>query len=68
MAKSYIFQAPWPDFSLDGEVKSLEHLCEYRLSAEDSSGNVREILVTFSDHCFTSKDPLEPHNPEQSGV
>ncbi len=66
MAKSYIFQAPWPDFSLDGEVKSLKHLCEYRLSAEDSSGNMREILVTFSDHCFTSKDPLEPHNPEQS--
>lgn len=66
MAKSYIFQAPWPDFSLDGEVKSLEHLREYCLSTEDSSGTSREILVTFSDHCFTSKDPIDPLNPEHS--
>ena len=59
MAKKYVFQAPWPDFFLDGELLSLGHLQEYHLSAEDSDGNVREVLVTFSDHCFTSKDPAD---------
>ena len=66
MAKSYLIQAPWPDFILDGTLHSLEHLCEYHLSAEDSSGNTREILVTFSDHCFTSKDPIDSLHPEAS--
>ena len=66
MANSYIFQAPWPDFVLDGEARSLEHLREYHLSAEDSDGRPREILVTFSDHCFTSKEPIDPLHPASS--
>lgn len=60
MAKRFLIQAPWPGFFLDNEVFDLSHLKEYHLSAEDSDGNTREILVTFSDHCFTRKDPEEP--------
>lgn len=66
MAKPYLIQSPWPDFILDGAAQSLEHLREYHLSAEDSNGNAREILVTFSDHCFTSKEPIDPLHPESS--
>ena len=53
MAKRYQIQSPWPNFLLDDETFDLSHLDEYQLSAQDSEGHVREILVTFSDHCFT---------------
>lgn len=64
MTKHYL-QAPWPDFSLDGVNYSLAHLAEYHLSAEDSDGNAREILVIFSDHCFTDKDPANQADSER---
>jgi hypothetical protein len=65
MAKDYIFQAPWSSFFLDNELCDLSHLNEYRLSAEDSDGESREILVTFSDHCFTDKEPADPLQPQK---
>jgi len=60
MAPKHLFQAPWPSFSLNGDIYDLSHLNEYRLSAFDSDNHPREILVVFSDHCFTEEHPDDP--------
>ena len=51
----YQLQPPWRPFEFEGTSYDLSHLNEYSLTAEDSLGEKRIILVTFSDHCFTRK-------------
>ena len=51
----YHIQRPWQSFVYQGTIYDLTHLNEYHLSASDSEGEIRQILITFSDHCFTRK-------------
>lgn len=60
-----LFQPSWPSFLLDETLFDLGHLDEHRLVAEDSEGNKRLIIVTFSDHCFTDKTPEDPLKPQK---
>jgi len=53
VAGPYFQKTTWPEFVYQNEKYSFSHLREYELSVEDSSGVVRIIAVTFSDHCFT---------------
>ena len=51
----YQLQRPWQSFVYQGITYDLSHLNEYCLTAQDSAGEQRVVLVTFSDHCFTRK-------------
>lgn len=55
MKRFYIQKTSWPDFFYQGRRYSLTHLDECRFSITDHKGIVREVVVTFSDHCFTRK-------------
>jgi len=50
---------------LGGNLFEFKHLDEYHLVAQDSEGTDRNIIVVFSDHCFTDKDPEDPLNPQK---
>ena len=55
MKRPYIQKRSWPDFRYQGRRYSMSHLDEYRFSMRDQKDKVREVVVTFSDHCFTRK-------------
>ena len=55
MKRPYIQKKSWPDFSYQGRYYSLAHLDEYRFSIKDRQNIKRQVVVTFSDHCFTRK-------------
>ena len=55
MRRLYFHKTSWPDFFYQGRHYSLTHLDECRFSTRDQKGIAREIVVTFSDHCFTRK-------------
>ena len=55
MKHPYIQKRSWPDFLYQGRCYSLSHCDEYRFSLKDRMGQLREVAVTFSDHCFTRK-------------
>lgn len=57
MRRPYIQKTSWPDFFHGKQSYSLRHLDEYTFSVEDGQGIVRQVIVTFSDHCFTRKCP-----------
>ncbi|MES2206714.1 MAG: hypothetical protein V4525_07960 [Pseudomonadota bacterium] len=46
----------WPSFYYNKIIYDLSHLNEYIFLVIDSSAVERKIAVTFSDHCFTSKN------------
>lgn len=60
-------QAPWPNFSHKGTTYRLNHLNEYILKVTDSDGIERQILVYFSDHCFT-RDALGDPSQDQPAL
>lgn len=53
MSGPYFQKQSWPDFEYNGTTYSLTHLDEYQFEVTDSTGVVRGVVVTFSDHCFT---------------
>lgn len=58
-----IFQAtPWPRHFHEGVEYSLDHLNEYVVEIEDTSGARRRIVITFSDHVFT-REPESTDDP-----
>ena len=65
MAKKILIQPTWQSFALEGTLFELEHLDEYHLVAQDSEGTERHIIVVFSDHCFTDKDPEDSLSPQK---
>ncbi|MCA9879374.1 MAG: hypothetical protein KC442_16395, partial [Thermomicrobiales bacterium] len=49
----------WEPFDLEGDHFDLSHLDEWQLQATDSGGSMRSIVVTCSDHCFTSRPQID---------
>lgn len=53
MSKLYLLQQPWPPFLHGGQTFDLSHLNEFVFEKGDSAEICRQIIVTFTDHCFT---------------
>jgi hypothetical protein len=53
MSGPYFQKHRWPDFAYQGQRYGLSHLDEYVFSTDDSQAVMRQIVVTFEDHCFT---------------
>lgn len=66
--KFYIQQEGWKPFSYNDVEYSLSHLDEYSFQVTCSEGLSRNVLVVFSDHCFTKdrESPDEPRFPKCS--
>lgn len=62
MSGPYFQKQSWPPFTYQAQTYDLTHLDEYETEVNDSGGNVRRIVVSFSDHCFT-REPITDDAP-----
>ena len=53
MSGPYFQKHGWPAFEYQGNRYCFRHLDEYVFSISDSQSVIRQIVVTFEDHCFT---------------
>jgi hypothetical protein len=63
MSGPYFQPSGWPVFIYRGASYNLSHLNEYVMCVVDAAKQSRNIVVTFTDHCFTREpepgdDPL----------
>jgi len=53
MGGPYFQKDRWPAFVYQGQTYGFDHLDEYIFRVSDSQAVMRQIAVTFDDHCFT---------------
>ena len=66
MSGPYLQHQSWPAFVYQDQRYRFDHLNEYIFGVSDSQAIMRQIAVTFTDHCFTRE--REAGDDEAHGV